>query len=74
MKTFCAAALLALAAVVSAPHAVADPRDLVPYCSGDQTPMDTNCRAMPHQEFTHNAPGANPSVPVGVDPGNEPAV
>jgi hypothetical protein len=36
--------------------------------------MDDNCRAMAHQHFTHDAPGANPQVPVGLDPGNEPAV
>lgn len=56
-----AAVLLAAAGVVAAPHAAADPEDLLPYCSGDQTPMDNNCRPMAHQEFTHDS---------GLDPGN----
>jgi hypothetical protein len=30
---------------------------------------------MPHQIFTHeDAPGANPELPSGLDPGNEPVV
>ena len=37
--------------------------------------MDDNCRQMPHQIFTHeDAPGANPELPSGLDPGNEPVV
>lgn len=53
----------------------ADPQNLVPYRSGDQTPMDDNCRQMPHQIFTHeDAPGANPELPTGLDPANEPVV
>ncbi|MET0992997.1 MAG: hypothetical protein ABWY20_02480 [Mycobacterium sp.] len=63
---------LAAAAIIAAPHAAADPRDWVPYCSGDQTPIDDNCRQMAHQVFTHDAPGANPELPVGVDPGLAP--
>ncbi len=70
-----AACLLAAAAVlVGAPHAAADPEDHVPYCSGDQTPMDANCRPTPHQVFTGDAPGANPDVPLGTNPGEEPVV
>ena len=42
------ACLVAAGALIVAPHAAADPQDLVPYCSGDQTPMDDNCRPMPH--------------------------
>jgi hypothetical protein len=63
-----AACLLAAAALLVAPHAGADPQQLVPYCSGDQTPMDNNCQPMAHQVFTHDAPGANPDVPLGTDP------
>jgi hypothetical protein len=66
-----AACLLTAAALIAAPHAAADPQDLVPYCSGDQTPMDNNCRQMPHQVFTHGS-GVDPELPSGVDPGNEP--
>jgi hypothetical protein len=69
------AACLVACAFVAAPQAGADPANLVPYCSGDQTPMDDNCRTMAHQVFTHaDAPGANPDVPVGTNPGNEPVV
>jgi hypothetical protein len=67
------ACLVAAAAIlVSAPQAAADPEDLLPYCSGDQTPMDNNCRPMAHQEFTHGS-GLDPNLPSGLDPGNEPA-
>ena len=34
--------------------------------------MDDNCRPMAHQVFTHDAPGANPDVPLGTNPGDEP--
>jgi len=74
MKRIFAACLMAAAAAgLGTPIASADPADLVPFCSGDQTPMDNNCRAMPHQIFTHDAPGANPEVPLGTNPGVEPA-
>ncbi len=60
---------------MAAPQAAADPADLVPYCSGDQTPMDNNCRPMAHQVFTHgDAAGANPELPTGLDPGAVPVV
>ena len=73
MTRFVAACLLtAAAAVLGAPNAQADPEDLVPYCSGDQTPMDNNCRQMAHQVFTHDAPGANPEVGLGTNPGVQP--
>ena len=76
MTRFVAACLVAAAAAVcGAPAALADPADLVPYCSGDQTPMDNNCREMSSQVFTHsdNGSGANPDVPVGTNPGVQPA-
>lgn len=66
------AACLVTLAFVAAPQAVADPQQLVPYCSGDQTPMDDNCQTMAHQVFTHDAPGTNPGVPLGTNPGVEP--
>jgi hypothetical protein len=73
MTRIFAACLLAGAAIVSsAPNAGADPYDLLPYCSGDQTPMDNNCRPMAHQEFTHGS-GLDPDLPSGLDPSN-PAV
>lgn len=67
-----AAVLVAASALLAAPHAAADPEDLLPYCSGDQTPMDNNCRPMAHQEYTHEF-GLDPDLPSGLDPGN-PAV
>jgi hypothetical protein len=73
MRRIVAACLMAAAAVVGgAPIAAADPADLVPYCSGDQTPMDNNCREMAHQVFTHDAEGANPQVGLGTNPVVEP--
>ncbi|SEH65126.1 hypothetical protein SAMN04489835_2473 [Mycolicibacterium rutilum] len=68
-----AAVLIALVSVVAAPHAAADPEDLVPYCSGDQTPMDNNCRPMAHQEFTHGS-GLDPNLPSGLTPGSVAAI
>jgi hypothetical protein len=68
-----AAALAALgvaAVLAAAAPAVADPVDNVPYCSGDQTPMDNNCRVQPPQIFTEDSgPGANPEVPLGTGSG-----
>jgi hypothetical protein len=73
MRRIVAACLMAAAALVGgAPIAAADPADLVPYCSGDQTPMDNNCREMAHQVFTHDAEGANPQVGLGTNPVVEP--
>jgi hypothetical protein len=73
MRRIVAACLMAAPALVGgAPIAAADPADLVPYCSGDQTPMDNNCREMAHQVFTHDAEGANPQVGLGTNPGVEP--
>jgi hypothetical protein len=73
MRRIVAACLMAAAALVGgAPIAAADPADLVPYCSGDQTPMDNNCREMAHQVFTHDTEGANPQVGLGTNPVVEP--
>jgi hypothetical protein len=74
MTRIFAACLVTVAALIGAPHAVADPEDLVPYCSGDQTPMDNNCRPMPHQHFTDGGVGPNPELPSGLDPANEPVI
>ncbi len=74
MTRLFAACLVAAGGLIAAPHAAADPQDLVPYCSGDQTPMDNNCRPMPHQIFTHEGSGVDPHLPYGLDPGSEPVV
>jgi hypothetical protein len=73
VKKILAACLLSAAALIAAPTAAADPQDLVPYCSGDQTPMDDNCRQMAHQVFTHGS-GLDPDLPSGLDPGNNAVV
>lgn len=72
MTRILAAALVA-AGLLAAPHAAADPQDLLPYCSGDQTPIDNNCRPMAHQEFTHAPDGFEPNLSSGLDP-SDPAV
>jgi hypothetical protein len=72
-RIFAACLLAAAAVVIAAPQAGADPNDLLPYCSGDQTPMDNNCRWMAHQEATHGGSGLSPNLPSGLNPGN-PAV
>ena len=74
MKRIFAACLIAGAtAALGAPIASADPEDLVPFCSGDQTPMDNNCKPSASQIFTHDAGGANPQVGYGTNPGVAPA-
>lgn len=76
MGRLVAAALVAGFAVLgaAAPQATADPFDNVPYCSGDQTPMDDACRVTPSQVFTHGDSGTSPDLPFGTNPGNEPAI
>lgn len=73
MRRIVTASLLAAAALLTAPNAAADPQDLVPYCSGDQTPIDSNCRPMAHQSATHEGTGLDPDLPSGLNPAN-PAV
>lgn len=67
------ALLVAVGVAVAAP-ASADPADLVPYCTGAQTPMDSNCRAAPSQNFTEPQSGLSPDLPFGLNPGGVPAV
>jgi len=69
------AALLALPALIGVPQAAADPEDRVPYCSAGQDPMNSNCRPAPYQETSEgSAPGANPDLPIGLNPGVAPAI
>jgi hypothetical protein len=72
-RLFAACLMAAAAAAMGSPIAAAEPADLVPYCSGDQTPMDNNCRPSSSQVFTHDAGGANPQVGYGTNPGVAPA-
>ncbi|WP_167097895.1 hypothetical protein [Mycobacterium sp. DL592] len=75
MKRWGAGALLVAAAVFGAPVAGADPEIHVPYCSGDETPTNNNCQYPPdHRTSMDGAPGANPDIPLGLTPLDEPAV
>ena len=57
-----AAGLLTVAAVLGTPQASADPQDLVPFCSGDQTPVDSNCQYAPDGGAPWTAlPGPTPT-------------
>ncbi len=69
------AAVMVAAAVFGAPAATADPDNLLPWCSGDQSPMDNSCKVAPSQVFTHDhSPGANPETPLGLDPDEDTAI
>ncbi len=61
-------------ALLTAPAAGADPQDLEPYCTGGQEPTTGECQAPPGDVYIDDAPGANPRVPVGLDPESVPAV
>jgi hypothetical protein len=70
-----ATALVACAvALGTATTAAADPDDHVPYCSGDETPMDSNCRAPSSQVIVHDGTGLSPNLPYGLTPDSEPAI
>ncbi len=82
-RSVVAALVMCVAAVCGAPQAAADPEDLVPYCTGDQTPMDSNCRENPSQVPTGMGSGVSPSLPYGgvspglpygVNPGEDPVI
>lgn len=62
------------AALLAAPTAVADPEDLEPYCTGGQEPTTGECQQGQGEVYTDDAPGADPLVPLGVDPESVPAV
>ena len=65
---------LAVAALFSAPMAAADPTDLEPYCTGGQMPAAGECLLQPQSVYIDDAPGANPQIPTGLDPGSVPDV
>ena len=62
------------AGIAAAAPASADPADLVPYCTGASTPMDTNCRAAPSENVTLPESGLSPDLPFGLNPGSVPVV
>lgn len=65
---------LVAVALMGAPAAGADPEDLMPYCTGSQTPTNNNCRTNPNEVSGGTSPGANPDVAIGVEPDHTPAV
>lgn len=67
------AAALAMASIVCAPVAAADPEDLLPVCSG-QVAEPGECRPNPLEGFFGDALGANPNIPLGLTPLNQPVV
>jgi hypothetical protein len=67
------AASLLGASVLAAPAAGADPEILVPNCSG-QVAQAGECVANPLEGFFGDAAGANPNVPLGLTPQNQPVV
>lgn len=73
MQTLLFALLSTLAVVLAAP-ASADPADHVPLCSGDQTPMDSNCRQSPSQIVVHDGTGLSPDLPYGLTPDSSPGI
>jgi len=68
------AGLLMFAAMLSAPDAAADPEDWEPYCTGGQVPETGECLLQPQSVYIDDAPGANPEMPLGVDPESVPVV
>lgn len=62
------------AALVGAPLAAADPNDWVPYCTAGQIPEPGECLPAPNSVYIDDAPGANPEIPLGVNPESVPAI
>ena len=56
------------------PQAAADLQDLEPYCDSGQTPTTGECLPRPDSVDIQDAPGADPTVPLGVDPETAPAI
>jgi hypothetical protein len=74
MKLFWAAGVMAVAALLAAPHAAADPEDYEPYCTSGQVPELGACKSLPGTVYVDDAPGANPQIPIGLNPESVPAV
>ena len=61
-------------ALLLPPQAGADPDILTPNCTSGQVPETGECKPAPDDVRVDDAPGANPGVPLGVDPDSVPAV
>lgn len=57
-----------------APHSGADPEDLEPYCDSGITPTTGECLPRPDSPSVDDAPGADPNIPLGVDPESVPVI
>jgi hypothetical protein len=64
---------LSAAALLTAPVAAADPQILVPQCSG-QVAESGECTPNPLEGFFGDALGANPNIPLGLMPLDQPVV
>jgi hypothetical protein len=67
-------AALAGATLVGAPIAAADPNDWVPFCTAGQIPEPGECLPAPNSVYIDDAPGANPEIPLGLNPESVPAI
>lgn len=74
MRKLVVAIVLTAGAFLAAASANADPEDLLPWCAAGETPANNNCRAAEYQEPSDTAPGADPEIPLGVNPGVAPIV
>lgn len=68
------AAALVGAAFLGAPAAGADPQILVPGCDGQVAESGACAAPNPLEGFFGDATGANPNIPIGVTPLNQPVV
>ena len=69
-----AALILTVTASVGAPIVAADPNDWVPYCTAGQVTKPGECLPAPNSVYIDDAPGANPEIPLGLNPEMVPAV
>lgn len=65
---------LLAAAVLTSPSAAADPSNLVPQCNGQVAESGECAPPNPLEGFFGDALGANPNIPLGLTPLNQPVV
>ena len=73
MRRLVAAAVLAAAAVLTAPTASANPDITDPYCTGGQTPLFGQCK-MQTTDPDLDTTGLDPEVGMGLNPEMFPAI
>jgi hypothetical protein len=47
---------------------------LVPFCTAGQIPEPGECLPAPNSVYIEDAPGANPDIPLGLNPELVPAI